>query len=64
LSLDTETLIACHHALFETLGGVPREILYDNARTIVLERDAYGKGEHRWHPGLLDATLPTNECTR
>jgi transposase len=49
-----ETLIACHHALFETLGGVPREILYDNARTIVLERDAYGKGEHRWHPGLLD----------
>jgi len=49
-----ETLIACHHALFETLGGVPREILYDNARTIVLERDAYGKGAHRWHPGLLD----------
>lgn len=49
-----ETLIACHHALFETLGGVPREILYDNAKTIVLERDAYGKGEHRWHPGLLD----------
>jgi transposase InsO family protein len=33
---------------------VPREILYDNAKTIVLERDAYGKGEHRWHPGMLD----------
>lgn len=49
-----QTLIACHHALFDTLGGVPREILYDNAKTIVLERDAYGKGEHRWHPGLLD----------
>jgi transposase len=49
-----QTLVRCHHALFETLGGVPKEILYDNARTIVLERDAYGEGQHRWHPQLLD----------
>ena len=49
-----ETLVACHHALFEALGGVPREILYDNAKTIVVERDAYGDGQHRWHAGLLD----------
>jgi len=49
-----DTLVACHHAMFETLGGVPREILYDNARTIVLERNAYGDGHHRWHPKLLD----------
>lgn len=49
-----ETLIRCHHTLFEALGGVPKEILYDNARTIVLERDAYGEGHHRWHPQLLD----------
>lgn len=49
-----ETLIACHHALFEALGGVPREILYDNAKTIVDKRDAYGEGHHRWHPGLID----------
>ena len=48
-----ETLVACHHALFEALGGVPREILYDNAKTIVVERDAYGDGQHRWHAGLL-----------
>ncbi|WP_025371471.1 IS21 family transposase [Advenella mimigardefordensis] len=48
------TLVACHHALFETLGGVPREILYDNAKTIVVERDAYGLGHHRWHSGMLD----------
>ncbi len=45
-----QTLVRRHHALFETLGGVPKEILYDNARTIVLERDAYGEGQHRWHP--------------
>jgi len=49
-----DTLLACHHALFETLGGVPCEILYDNARTIVIKRDAYGQGLHRWHSGLLD----------
>ncbi|VWD12741.1 putative integrase [Burkholderia lata] len=49
-----ETLVACHHALFEALGGVPREILYDNAKTIVVARDAYGDGQHRWHAGLLD----------
>lgn len=49
-----DTLVACHHALFETLGGVPKELLYDNARTIVLERNAYGEGHHRWHPQLLD----------
>lgn len=49
-----DTLIQCHHALFETLGGVPKEILYDNAKTIVDTRDAYADGEHRWHPGMLD----------
>lgn len=51
---QAQTLVASHHALFAALGGVPREILYDNARTIVLERDAYGDGHHRWHPRLLD----------
>jgi len=49
-----DTLVSCHHDLFETLGGVPREILYDNAKTIVDTRDAYAQGEHRWHPGMLD----------
>lgn len=49
-----DTLFSCHHALFETLGGVPREILYDNAKTIVNTRDAYAQGHHRWHPGMLD----------
>ena len=49
-----ETLVTCHHALFDTLGGVPREILYDNAKTIVDTRDAYAEGHHRWHPGMLD----------
>jgi transposase len=50
---QADTLITCHHALFDTLGGVPREILYDNAKTIVDTRDAYAQGHHRWHPGML-----------
>ena len=39
---------ACHF-----FGGVPQEVLFDNASTIIRERDAYGEGDHRWHPALL-----------
>ncbi|MEZ5480132.1 MAG: IS21 family transposase [Thiolinea sp.] len=35
-------------------GGVPRELLFDNAKCLVLERDAYDKGKHRWNPALLE----------
>lgn len=49
-----ETLIACHIHAFEFFGGVPREVLYDNMKTVVIERDAYGKGQHRFHPTLWD----------
>lgn len=35
-------------------GGVAKEILFDNAKSIILERDAYGEGNHRWHPKLLE----------
>ncbi len=37
---------------FHYFGGVPQELLFDNARTIMLERDAYGEGDHRWNPKL------------
>jgi hypothetical protein len=29
-------------------------VLYDNMKTVILERDAYGEGEHRYHAGFLD----------
>lgn len=38
---------------FDYLGGVPQEVLFDNMKTVVLERDAHGPGLHRYHPGLL-----------
>jgi len=49
-----ETLIEAHENAFLALGGTPREVLYDNMRTVVLERHGYGRGRHRFHPGFLD----------
>lgn len=40
------------HAL-AFFGGTPRHLLFDNAKAIILERDAYGEGLHRWNPALL-----------
>lgn len=39
---------------FEHFGGVPEEVLFDNTKPVVIERDLYGPGLHRWHPGMLD----------
>lgn len=49
-----ETLLACHVAAFGWFGGVPKKVLYDNMKTVVLARDAYGEGEHQYQPGFLD----------
>jgi len=54
-----EDFAAWHEGLlaaFEHFGGVPEQVLLDNAKTVVLERDVYGEGLHRWHPGMLDLT--------
>jgi transposase len=53
-----ETFLRCHLQAFEAFGGYPRELLYDNAKTVVLARpdlraDAAGQGPH-WHPTFLD----------
>ena len=49
-----ETLIEAHENAFLGFGGTPREVLYDNMRTVVLERHGDGRGRHRFHPGFLD----------
>ena len=49
-----ETLMACHEAAFAFVGGTPHEVLYDNMRTVVIGRDAYGPGKHRFQPGFRD----------
>ena len=37
-----------------TDSRLPQCILYDNMKTVVLERDVDGPGEHRYHAGFLD----------
>lgn len=42
-----ETFEHCHRLTFEYFQGIPREIWYDNMKTVVVERDAYGEGAHK-----------------
>jgi len=48
------TLCMCVREALTYFGGVPSHVLFDNASTIVVERDAYGEGRHRWHRLLRD----------
>ena len=54
IDMKVETLIVCHQQAFEMFGGIARQILYDNMKTVVLERDASGQGAHHFHTGFLD----------
>jgi transposase len=51
-STRSEVLVACHRRMLGEFGGVPREILYDNMKTVVTQRDAYGRSRHRFHDGI------------
>lgn len=50
----TETLAACLERALQFFGGVTEQILCDNPKTIVIERNAYGEGKHRYNKYLLD----------
>ena len=50
----SDTLCDGLRSAFTHFGGVPETVLFDNASTVVIERDAYGEGQHRWHQGVLD----------
>lgn len=51
LDQTLESFLRGHVQAFTALGGVPRTILYDNLKSVVLER----QGEHiRFHPRLLE----------
>jgi len=49
-----ETWIVCLERAVSWFGGVPKHILCDNPKAIVLERHAYGDGKHRFHPLFHD----------
>ena len=50
----TETLVACLERALEFFNGVPSHILCDNPKTIVIERNAYAEGKHRYNRHLLE----------
>lgn len=52
-------LTGLEHA-FAFFGGVTREVLFDNAKCIMLERDAFGDGQHRWNRRMLDMSRDYN----
>jgi len=46
------TLCAGLRDAFDYFGGVPEHVLFDNTKAVVIERDAYGSGLHRWNDEL------------
>lgn len=49
-----ETLIKCHMNAFSYFGGVPKEGLYDNMKTVIIKRHAYGYGKHKFNEQFRD----------
>jgi transposase len=52
VSADAAWWLRCHQHAFHFFGGVPQEMLHDNLKTAVLERD--GNGSIHWNPRYLD----------
>jgi len=51
LDQTLESFVRCHVEGFDALGGVPRSVLYDNLKSVVLER----QGDLiRFHPKILE----------
>ena len=51
---DAATLCAGLRAAFDYFGGVPEHVLFDNMKAVVIKRDAYGEGLHRWNDDLKE----------
>ncbi len=49
-----ETLIKCHMNAFSYFGGVPEEGLYDNMKTVIIKRNVYGYGKHKFNEQFRD----------
>lgn len=56
---DAQALCAGLREAFDYFGGVPEQVLFDNTKAVVIERDAYGEGRHRWNDALRELA---DEC--
>jgi hypothetical protein len=52
--MEDETLVMCHEKAFLFFGGTTKTILYDNMKAVVIVRNYYGKGNHKYNPKMLD----------
>jgi transposase len=50
---DATTLCEGLSEAFFHFGGTPEQVLFDNAKSVIVERDAFGEGQHRWNTQLL-----------
>ena len=53
-NMRQETWQECHIKAFEYFGGVPQTLLYDNLKSVVIQRDKYGKNQHGFNNDFLD----------
>ncbi|WP_428739719.1 IS21 family transposase [Sulfurimonas sp.] len=53
-NMRQDTWQDCHIKAFEYFGGVPQTLLYDNLKSVVIERDKYGKNQHGFNNDFLD----------
>jgi len=51
---STPRMADAHERFFDAIGGVLQTILYDNMKTVLIGRDAYGPGLHRLHAGFRE----------
>ena len=49
-----DTLIKCHMNAFSYFGGIPAEGLYDNMKTVIIKRNVYGYGKHKFNEQFRD----------
>ncbi len=52
MSADIAWFLRCHLHAFRYFGGLPRHVLYDNLKSVVLDRDP--DGTIHWNPRYLD----------
>lgn len=53
-NMRQETWQDCHVKAFEYFGGVPQTLLYDNLKSVVIQRDKYGKNQHGFNNDFLE----------
>ncbi len=53
-NMRQETWQECHVKAFEYFGGVPQTLLYDNLKSVVIQRDKYGKNQHGFNNDFLE----------